>query len=631
MIKLNKIIICLLMFSLLLILPSDIGHANSINMDNNAVYIITTQKNSSSYGTVSGGGQYLLGQQAIIKAIPKKGYRFVKWGEGSETVSNSATYCFAVSCNRTLKAYFASIGTPSLILKVTGHSTVQINTKPVPYASGYELWRAKSSHGSYKHIATLTGTLSYLDTNLDSGTKYYYKAVAFCLTDSTKSYGKYSYCNSITPNWSIPSLSVKITNYHTASLNWNVIAEADGYEVYRSTSSKRGYTKIADISAPAHTYQDIGLTYGKTYYYKIRPYDNSDTKNKFGLYSRYRYVTPKWPALKAKASLQDHNYVLISYNAIAGADGYELSMGTSRKGPFKRLPEDIYGTSYFIQGLKSGKAYYFKVRAYDKIGDKKVFGPLSGYAYIKPKWSSIIDPSHYYANSIAVFGYHNFAPDSIKNTVYIDGDYTDATGDLERQLAYLHENGYRTLSLTEFYAWQKGDLDLPYKSVLLTFDDGYLSFYYEVLPILERYKMRATVFVVGSYISGTSPVYNPNKIQHMGMDLIQRLIDNPLIEVQSHSYNLHRYIDGKVAAIVLSKEEIEQDFEKMEKYHFDVFCYPYGAYSEILLEVLKECKYRMAFMFGPSAKATRENNPYQISRIKMRSYEGMQDFIKWLD
>ncbi len=66
----------------------------------------------------------------------------------------------------------------------------------------------------------------------------------------------------------------------------------------------------------------------------------------------------------------------------------------------------------------------------------------------------------------------------------------------ESQLLYLKHNGYTTLSTDEFYAVITRRRPAPERCVLLTFDDGWRSVWTTALPLLRRYGMRATLFVI---------------------------------------------------------------------------------------------------------------------------------------
>ena len=220
----------------------------------------------------------------------------------------------------------------------------------------------------------MEGALSYTDTNLPSRA-YYYKMVAYCVAGSTTTFSKTSSVRTATPKWSSVTLTAKLSGYCNANLNWKAVAEADGYELYRSTSSKSGFVKVADIRGLS--YQDAGLVLGPTYYYKLLPYDMVGDQKMTGVFSSVKSVKPKWPSIKVKAKAQNHNAILVSWQGISGANGYEVYAGTSSKGAYL-LIADVGATNYGYIDLQAGKAYCFKVRAYVVVGGNRVYGSLSG-------------------------------------------------------------------------------------------------------------------------------------------------------------------------------------------------------------------------------------------------------------
>lgn len=81
------------------------------------------------------------------------------------------------------------------------------------------------------------------------------------------------------------------------------------------------------------------------------------------------------------------------------------------------------------------------------------------------------------------------------------------------QMLYLVKNGYHTVRLTELTGFIKEDKTLPSKSIVITFDDGYLDNYKYAFPILKKYGFTATVFVVADYISETNDFDVVKKLQ----------------------------------------------------------------------------------------------------------------------
>ena len=75
------------------------------------------------------------------------------------------------------------------------------------------------------------------------------------------------------------------------------------------------------------------------------------------------------------------------------------------------------------------------------------------------------------------------------------------------QLAWLRENGYQPVTVDQIMAARKGGPELPAKAILLSFDDGYSSFYTRVLPVLRAYNWHALLAPVGVWID--TPLNQP--------------------------------------------------------------------------------------------------------------------------
>lgn len=233
---------------------------------------------------------------------------------------------------------------------------------------------------------------------------------------------------------------------------------------------------------------------------------------------------------------------------------------------------------------------------------------------------------------IAIFAYHKIVSAEIKEKCFKDNPYVDTIDNFEKQIRYLSEHNYRTLSMEEYIDWKNKKIEVPLKSVLITIDDGDLGIYYEILPILKKYNIKATYFIIGIFIKKESSPYIPNVKQILGMDLIEKIKEEyPNLEMQSHSYDLHRQ-DKNQNAIVLSTsyEDIKKDFEKMDIYNNKAFAYPYGVKTDDVEKVLKEKGYKLAFLLGKSSLSSREDDDYAIKRISIDNNTTMRRFEGWL-
>ena len=234
---------------------------------------------------------------------------------------------------------------------------------------------------------------------------------------------------------------------------------------------------------------------------------------------------------------------------------------------------------------------------------------------------SIITLTYLYKNpKIPVLCYHNIATQNEKENYPEESDWTITTDNFKEHLDYLKNNNYKTLTMDEFYNWKIGNLNLPYKSVLITFDDGVLSNYEYAFKLLKEYNMNATVFVVGSFIdNSTTNEWNGNIKTYMTKDILENLKNEyPNIEIYSHSYNLHYQ-----GAINQNKDVLMQDIENFDNFYpnTDILCYPFGQYNDNIEDCLKESNYKMAFRYGPNKKdykkASRNDNIYEIPRLNV--------------
>ena len=240
-----------------------------------------------------------------------------------------------------------------------------------------------------------------------------------------------------------------------------------------------------------------------------------------------------------------------------------------------------------------------------------------------------------YITLLLIVRYHKNEPqvpvlmfhDIVMDAYYQDKPDTISISVFEKELKYLHDNNYKTLTLDEFYEWKVNDEKIPEKSVLLTFDDGFYSFHYLVEPLLEKYDMHAACFVIGSITEEMTVDYDSERYGTIGIDLIRQ--PGSHTEYGSHSYDLHEMVGNKKRVEVLSKEELQDDVRKMNKIsHFEYLSYPFNTDTDEFIEVLKENEYKLAFR-GESEKTTKSANNYQIPRIGV--YNDYDRFVDTLE
>lgn len=238
-----------------------------------------------------------------------------------------------------------------------------------------------------------------------------------------------------------------------------------------------------------------------------------------------------------------------------------------------------------------------------------------------------------YTDRIPVLTFHRLVPDDVKKTRYKNNQWVGSVKRFEEMMKYLYDNGYKTISSQEFYEWYIGEREYNKKTVMITFDDGFYEDYYLALPILKKYNLKATSFLVGSRIKDKTKEYNKNSTGFIGMDIIEKVRkEYPNFEFQSHSYNMHYYTKNKKHRIKsMSYEELEKDVLLNDRFNFITMAYPYGDFNNSIKEILAKSGYLVAFRFGPSDYATRDSDRFAIPRIKMNDKATVNKMIKWLN
>ena len=226
-------------------------------------------------------------------APTKTGYTFGGWYKEAGCLNAWNFTTNKVTANTTLYAKWtiAAPGIPTS-LKAVSSSYNSINTSwgGVTGASGYEVYRATSSKGSYSLISR-TAAKSYNNTGLTTNSNYYYKVRAYRMVGTAKVYSGFSTTISSKPIPATPT-NVKATRISSKSikLTWSAVTGANGYEVYRATSSTGTYSLLSRMSYSYYT--NSGLITGKTYYYKMRSYRNV---GKIRVYSNWSVVVHAKP------------------------------------------------------------------------------------------------------------------------------------------------------------------------------------------------------------------------------------------------------------------------------------------------------------------------------------------------
>lgn len=202
---------------------------------------------------------------------------------------------------------------------------------------------------------------------------------------------------------------------------------------------------------------------------------------------------------------------------------------------------------------------------------------------------------------LPVLMYHFFY-DAKKGEKGADNNWMEVSA-FEEQIKYLSDNNYYFPTWSEVEDYIDGKKTLPQKSVVITIDDGDETFIKYAIPIIEKYKVKATSFVVTSWNG----------------DWLPKQYKSAKLDFQSHSHDMHRAgANGKGRFVNLSYKDALEDVTKSKNIigNCTIFCYPFGHYNDNAIKVLKEAGYKLAFT-TKSGRVYPGANKYQLPRVRM--------------
>lgn len=212
-------------------------------------------------------------------------------------------------------------------------------------------------------------------------------------------------------------------------------------------------------------------------------------------------------------------------------------------------------------------------------------------------------------SGLPVLMYHFFY-DKSKETGK-DGNWIEISN-FEEQMKYLAENDFYFPTWEQVENYIDGKQELPEKSVVITVDDGDPSFFELAVPIIQKYKIPTTSFVI-TYWYGNRANDKQDYVSY-----------------QSHSYDMHKAgSNGKGVMLSWDYDKIKDDILLSRDVlgGANIFCYPFGQYNDLDIKVLKENGYRLAFT-TKGGKVKKGSSKYELPRVRISGNTGIEEFKK---
>ena len=209
-------------------------------------------------------------------------------------------------------------------------------------------------------------------------------------------------------------------------------------------------------------------------------------------------------------------------------------------------------------------------------------------------------------NSLAVLMYHYFydesAGEKAKNSNWM------SISKFEEQLKYLKENDYYYPTWQEVADFADGKIDLPENSIVITMDDGHKSVFNLAIPMLDKYGIPATAFVITSK-------FDTNNLEKY---------KDSTIDFESHTNNMHRgggtIGHGGIFPTLSLEEGISDLKTSIDKLggNSGALAYPYGDCTERTKEAAEQAGFNVAFT-TVNKKVKPGMNKFELPRVRMYS------------
>jgi peptidoglycan/xylan/chitin deacetylase (PgdA/CDA1 family) len=223
---------------------------------------------------------------------------------------------------------------------------------------------------------------------------------------------------------------------------------------------------------------------------------------------------------------------------------------------------------------------------------------------------------------VPVLGYHSISDEGRDGTLR----WSVSPGDFDEQMALIRERGHIPLTVSRYAAVLRGQALLPPRPVLITFDDGFADLAETALPVLLRYGLTATAYVITSRL-GVTP--SPGSDPALDWDGLRELRAHGM-EIGSHSRTHHaldclrpRELHPEIAR---SRRELEDGLQAPVW----TFAYPYGYHSPAVRRAVQEAGYSSACGVK-NALSHEEDDVFAIARVLIERDTGTAGLDTLLD
>lgn len=181
-----------------------------------------------------------------------------------------------------------------------------------------------------------------------------------------------------------------------------------------------------------------------------------------------------------------------------------------------------------------------------------------------------------FCQRVPILMYHHIEPMDVAAAAG-HAQFTVSPAVFEAQMQYLAASGYTTLFVDEVVDFLSGQRQLPQKSIVLTFDDGYLDFYQWGYPIIGKYNLKANLLI------STGLLENPG---YLTWGQLKQMVGSGRVSVVNHTWSHYNLASADSAKMEFEVDTAQKQFEEYLGTTPRVFGYPYGGVNQSAIDFL---------------------------------------------
>ena len=195
--------------------------------------------------------------------------------------------------------------------------------------------------------------------------------------------------------------------------------------------------------------------------------------------------------------------------------------------------------------------------------------------------------------------------------------------DFEKQMKWFYDNKWNSFTISELIKLD----EIPKKSFLVTFDDGYEDNFINAFPILKKYNFKATIYLVPNQSINHWEEKNTSVLSNLlNNEQILQMQNTGLIEFGSHTLSHVNLSTINDEQLLIELKKSKEEIEKITRKECEAFAYPYGKFDDKIIQAVEEIGYKNATVVKRGL-FEKNDNPFIIKRIGILGTESFVDFL----